>query len=169
MAEPGGVTVSVTHHPIEDAPPPAPVHLTARSCDPGTRTHVVVGMGGETVVSVDWEQWEFVAERFHHLLTSEGTLFLAAGTLCAAVALEAHEVRHESEELLVWRLERRGPYVLLLGEVGCSLFTPEGLHIDSVPVDPPYEVQDSDEGIVFESLVEGTHVLRYPRPLGGAE
>ena len=129
----------------------------------------MVGMGDEAAVSVDWEQWEFVAERFHHLLTSESTLFLAAGTLCAAVALDAREVRHESEEFLVWGLERRGPYVLLLGEVQCSLFTPEGLHIDSVPVDPPYEMQDSDEGIVFESQVEGTHVLRYPRPLGEAE
>ncbi len=169
MTEPGGVTVSVTHHPIDDARPPAPIHLTARGCDPNTRTHVMVGMGGEAEVSVDWEQMEFVAERFDHLLTSEGTLFLAAGTLCAAVALEARAVGHESEELLVWRLERRGPYVLLLGEVGCSLFTPEGLHIDSVPVDPPYEMQDSDEGIVFESPVEGTQVLGYPRPLGEAE
>ena len=40
----------------------------------------MVGMGGEAEVSVDWEQMEFVAEWFDHLLTSEGTLFLAAGT-----------------------------------------------------------------------------------------
>ena len=53
-------------------------------------------------------------------------------------------------------------YVLEQGELACYLRAETGEVLAEAPVDPPYDLFETDEGIRFESICVGEQWLRFP-------
>jgi hypothetical protein len=108
---------------------------------------------------------ESTSDRVGIFLNEESeALFLGVGTLAAAVRLRAREVVGQHDVDLFWSFRRSGEYVLELGELACFLRAASGELLAEAPVDPPYEIHESSEGVRFESPVYGTQWLHYPCP-----
>lgn len=91
------------------------------------------------------------------------TLFVVAGYVVASIDLDFKEVKELNFPMLFWAFERKGNYVLELGELECRLYDLNGSLIDSTSVDPPYEFEEKINGIYFQSPVMGTTWLHYEK------
>lgn len=91
------------------------------------------------------------------------TLFVGAATVAAAVRIPKRHVISQHKVALFWSFQPEGDYVLQLGELEVFLHARTGEIIASAPVDPPYDITRTAEGIRFDSPVYGEQWLRFPK------
>ena len=90
-----------------------------------------------------------------------GILFLGCGSISARVSTREIKLIDIDNVCLFWSLSRHKEYVLETGELECFLYSLSGEKVSSTAVDPPYEMEVTDNGIKFESIVLGSTWLRY--------
>lgn len=90
------------------------------------------------------------------------TLFVGAETFAAAVDLQSGRVIDAHTVILFWSFREAGSFVIELGEVDCFLRGGTGEILGEAPVDPPYEIFETPEGVRFESPTMGTQWLHFP-------
>jgi len=90
-----------------------------------------------------------------------GVLFIGCGSISARVCTKTSKVLGTNNVCLFWGLENFKNYVLETGELECFLYSQAGDKISSAEVDPPYEMEITEDGIKFDSIVLGTTWLRY--------
>ena len=158
--------VTVTHHHgAAIGSEPTAVVLRESNVTPDTLTRIQVWPYGKPASSVLllWQR-QPAAEGVSVLLSDAAdTLFVGAGTFAAAVRLGTGEVVGPHDVFLFWSFQPCGNFVLELGELSCFLRSSTGEVLGEVPVDPPFELFQTSEGVRFESMVMGTHWLYFPR------
>lgn len=92
-----------------------------------------------------------------------GILFLGCGSLSARVSTRESKLLDIDNVCLFWGLSRHKEFVLETGELECFLYSLTGEKVSSTAVDPPYEMDVTDNGIKFESIVLGSTWLKYER------
>jgi len=112
-------------------------------------------------IYVYWESFS-ASETFEVLYVPEtGILFLGCGTISARVCTKESKLMDLDYICLFWGLEMHKTFVLETGELECFLYSLEGRKISNTEVDPPYEMETTENGIKFESIVLGTTWLKY--------
>lgn len=109
--------------------------------------------------------WPLVARGEHFdllFIPDTDTLFVGGGSHSATINTESMSIVCQNDITLFWAFERRREFVLELGELQCFLYDLRGELIDEAPVDPPYEINETDEGINLVSIVTGSRWLNYP-------
>lgn len=113
-------------------------------------------------VFVYWESFSS-AESFEVLFIPEtGVIFLGCGEISARISTKNSNLIDINYVCLFWGIGRYKEYVLETGELECFLYSLDGNKISSTAVDPPYEMDMTEQGIKFESIVAGTTWLKYP-------
>ncbi|MEP3480224.1 MAG: hypothetical protein ABJZ55_13315 [Fuerstiella sp.] len=90
------------------------------------------------------------------------TLFVGGGSQSATIDTNSMSIVQQNDIMLFWAFERRRDFVLELGEVDCFLYDLNGHLIAEAPVDPPYEINETDGGINLVSIVAGSQWLTFP-------
>jgi hypothetical protein len=90
-----------------------------------------------------------------------GILFLGCGCVSARISTKESRLIGVEDVSLFWGLSRHKDYVLETGELECFLYSLSGKKISRADVDPPYEMEVTDKGIRFKSIVLGDTWLRY--------
>jgi hypothetical protein len=112
-------------------------------------------------IYVFWESFSS-AEFFDVLYIPEtGVLFFGCGSVSARVCTKGSKLIDLEYVCLFWGLSRQQNYIIETGELDCFLYTLDGKKVSSTAVDPPYEMEVTDQGIKFTSIVVGTTWLRY--------
>ena len=166
--------VRLSHEPCTSIGTPAPdvVALLEDTGLPDTLTRIAVSWPDQSAPPVT------VYVHWHPIITVNNlgllfddlssTLFVGAGTVVAAVNLRERRTVDQHTVLLFWGFQRVGQYVLELGEIACFLRAPTGQVLGEASVDPPYEANETSEGVCLTSDSGGTTWLRFPSPvLGG--
>lgn len=160
------IAVSISHEECSSFGTPASgvLLLKASNCELKTLTRIEInGEQLERVIFVHWDV-PLGGVGFGILLDEEtATLFVGAGTISASIDFRNMRVINENVVDLFWTFKRVGEWVLELGELECYLYTPSGSLVASVPVDPPYDYYETDEGIRFETSIYGTQWLYFPK------
>lgn len=93
-----------------------------------------------------------------------GRLFLGGKRQSCVVNVATRTVEHVFEHCLFWGFSDGRPgFVLETGELDCLIRRDDGEIIARTTVDPPWELHHEPDGYRFESIVNGTTYLRYPR------
>jgi hypothetical protein len=119
-------------------------------------------MNSREQVLLHWKPFssaEFVGIHFDD---DTQTLFVGAATVAAAVRIPKRHVISQHKVTLFWHFEPEGDYVVQLGELDVFLHRRTGEIVARAPVDPPYDMTRTPEGIRFDSPVYGTQWLRFP-------
>lgn len=132
--------------------------------EPNTLTRVAVWIGAEErVLRVHWCSDGFSFATFSALAVERtDRLFLGCGAFFCVVDVAAWSLAAEHPVMVFWSFDFRRGFVIARSEVECFLLRPAGVLLATVPVDPPWEEAETDEGMVFVSLVNGRQVLRWP-------
>jgi len=166
--------VRLSHEPCTSIGTPAPdvIVLHEDTGSPDTLTRIAVSFTdhsvGSTTLYIHWQPTITINNLGILFDDPSSTLFVGAGTVAAAVNLRTRQMIDQHTVLLFWGFQRVGQYVLELGEITCFLRAPTGQIVADAPVDPPYEVHQTPEGVRLSSGVAGTTWLRFPRPVPGA-
>ena len=117
---------------------------------------------GQPILWVEWEP--LLAGPFFglHFESDAGVVFIGASTLSATIQLEPLELLEYRQPALFWKFERRGRFVLEMGELECHLHSCQGQRLGTVPCDPPYDIEEVSRGVVVTSPVCGSQLLEYP-------
>ena len=117
-----------------------------------------IAFNDNLTIYIYWESFESGAKTLDVLYVPEtGVLFAGCGYVTARVCTIRKKLLDLDYVELFWGLARHKDYVLeSSGELECSLYSLDGRKIASAPVDPPYEMEVTEEGIKFESIVVGT-------------
>ncbi|UZE97192.1 hypothetical protein [Alkalimarinus alittae] len=135
------------------------IFIESNSSDNNTLTTLT--FNDRLKIFVFWESFSS-AEFFDVLYVPETeVLFLGCGSISARVSTIASKLIGLEHVCLFWALTRQNNYVLETGELDCFLYTLDGKKVSSTAVDPPYEMEVTDQGIKFTSIVVGTTWLRY--------
>jgi len=112
-------------------------------------------------IYVFWES--FTSAEFIDVLYVPETkvLFLGCGSISARVCTKDSKLIDLEYVCLFWGLSRQNSYILETGELDCFLYSLDGKKVSSSAVDPPYEMEVTEQGIKFTSIVGGTTWLRY--------
>lgn len=160
-----GAWIKVSHDTdLAMGKPPEEVVVIRQPDEVDTLTRIEVWREGREaqVVLLLWRCFAAGSEVGLLFCQETQTLFVGAATFAAAVRLDEKKVIDEHVVDLFWSFQRSGGYVLELGELACYLRTLTGRIIGEAPVDPPYELFETPEGVRFESIVMGTQWLRFP-------
>lgn len=135
------------------------IYIESNSNDNNTLTTIT--FNDYLKVFVYWESFSS-AESFEVLYIPEtGILFLGASAISAQISTRESKLIGIEFPCLFWSLERHKSFVLESGELECFLYDKHGKKVSSTAVDPPYEMEVTDKGIKYESIVMGTTWLRY--------
>ena len=168
-----GLTIEVAHEPCTSPLPPARLVLQLVEpppTEPNTRSTVRVGEDpDEAVVELHWQAVPHSATSLGLLAVQEtSVLLVGAGTISAVVDLRTRRVLSEHPVQLFWGFSFQHGSVLLRSELDCFMFSPAGVLLGHVPVDPPWQEIPDDEGITFVSPVYGRHRLAWANNPTGA-
>lgn len=137
--------------------------LTANNCQPNTLTAISIGPHDSlSQIFVHWESHSSAKEL--HVLYHEATetLFVGGGTLSATIQTPEFVVVNRNDLTLFWSFEWRRGFVLELGELDCYMYRQTGECIGHASVDPPYEINEKEAAINFQSLVAGSQWIAFP-------
>jgi len=135
------------------------IFIESNSSDNNTLTTLT--FNDHLKVHVFWESFSS-AEFFDVLYAPEtGVLFLGCGSISARVCTKGGKLIDCEYICLFWGFSRQQNYILETGELDCFLYTLDGKKVSNAAVDPPYEMEVTDQGIKFTSIVVGTTWLRY--------
>jgi hypothetical protein len=157
--------VSVRHHAVTAlGSAPSSIILRESKVVPDTLTEIRIQPYRKPNASVLflWERQSAVEGVGLLVNEATNTLFVGAATFAAAVRLDTSEVVGAHDVCLFWSFQPCGELVLELGELSCYLRSPGGDILGEADVDPPYEIEETPEGVRFESIVMGTQWLRFP-------
>lgn len=156
----GSIPIGVSHEPCSTFGPTGDCHIiVASDCEPNTLTRIKLR---SAVLYVHWEKHEFADSPHVLFLPETSVLFFGAGTLAVTVRVPSCEIVDENVLHLFWAFERKGDFVVQLGDIECNLYTADGRRIATAAVDPPYDVQETPKGVKFRSEMTGVTWLRYP-------
>jgi len=165
IAVPFGLIVITHHESVMLEETPRTVVLREDTFTPNVLTEIEICPTGEERRSVLllWNR-QSVARGMallYHPTTK--ILFVGAETIAAAVHLESGKVIGAHTVALFWSFQQAGGFVVELGEVECFLRAATGELLGQASVDPPYEMFETSEGILFESPAMGRQWLRFPK------
>ena len=89
-------------------------------------------------------------------------MFVGCGTLSASIRTPDLVIVNKNTLALFWSFEWRRGFVLELGELDCYLYRPSGECIGRASVDPPYEIDEKEAAINFQSIVAGSQWIEFP-------
>lgn len=112
-------------------------------------------------IYIFWESCSSGASQEVLFVPETGVLFLGCGSISARVSTRDSKLIGFESVCLFWGLSRHKEYVLEIGELECFLYSLSGEKISATAVDPPYEMEVTEKGIKFESIVLGSTWLRY--------
>lgn len=112
-------------------------------------------------IYIFWESCSSGVSQELLYVPESGVLFLGCGSISARVSTRDSKLLDIENVCLFWGLSRHKDYVLETGELECFLYSLSGEKISSTEVDPPYEMETTEEGIRFDSIVLGSTWLRY--------
>lgn len=117
---------------------------------------------GKTVrIRVDWSNYSSTDTNFPTLLISEtDKLFFGAKSYWGIIDLKNVKIDRQESCMEFWNFERHSDSIVVLTELTAESLTLKGEAIDNVPIDPPYESQDFDDRIEFNSPVYGQKTLK---------
>jgi hypothetical protein len=165
IAVPFGHMVVTHHESVAEGGTPAAVVLREDGVTPNVSTEIKIWPTGEESKSLLllWKR-QSVARGMALLYNpASKILFVGAETIAAAVHLESGKVIGAHTVALFWSFQQAGDFVVELGELECFLRAGTGEILGSAMVDPPYEMDETSEGIRFESPAMGRQCLRFPR------
>ena len=128
--------------------------LTANNCQPNTLSTISLGPhNSPSEIFLHWEAHSSAKEL--HVLLHDGTetLFVGGGTISATIRTSELAVVNRNDLTLFWSFERRRDFVLELGELDCYLYRTNGECVGHASVDPPYEIDEKEAAINFQSVV----------------
>lgn len=161
------VTIEISHEPATSIGTPAEdvVVIVEENCEPDmlTRIHLWSDEGAIATVLLHWETVITLEKVVIHFDDDTQTLFVGAHTVAAAVQIRKRQIVDQHTVTLVWSFQLEGEYVLELGELDVFLRRRTGEIIASAPVDPPYDMTRTPEGLRFDSPVYGEKWLRFPK------
>lgn len=138
--------------------------VRSASAESDTLTTITIGPHGNSRrIYVFWSL-ATTGEHFDLLyVPPTKTLFVGGGSHSAAINTDTMSIVRQNDITLFWTFERRRDFVLELGELECFLYDLQGNLIDEAPVDPPYEINETDGGINLVSIVVGSQWLTFPQ------
>lgn len=137
------------------------IYIEANGKDNDTLSTITVN--DYLTVYVYWESFSYPKSFEVLYVPSTGVLFLGASTISAQINTKKSKLIGIEFPCLFWALERHENFVIEYGELECFLYDLEGKKISSADVDPPYEIEFTEQGIQFESTLVGKTWLRYDR------
>ncbi|KLU03478.1 hypothetical protein RISK_004482 [Rhodopirellula islandica] len=139
--------------------------LLVRSASAESDTLSTITIGPHENLRKIYVFWSLVTtgEHFDLLYVPDTqTLFVGGGSHSASIDTATMSIIQQNDITLFWAFERRRQFVLELGELECFLYDLHGKLIDEAPVDPPYEINETDGGINLVSIVVGSQWLTFP-------
>lgn len=136
-------------------------NIFIESCNPNNNTLSTITFHDYLTIYIFWESCSSGVSQELLYVPETGVLFLGCGSISARVSTRESKLIDTENVCLFWGLSRHKEYVLETGELECFLYSLSGEKISSAAVDPPYEIEVTDSGIKFESMVLGSTWLRY--------
>lgn len=131
------------------------------SCSSDNNTLSTITFNDYLTIYIFWESCSSDVSQEILYVPETGILFLGCGSISARVSTREIKLIDIDNVCLFWSLSRHKEYVLETGELECFLYSLSGEKVSSTAVDPPYEMEVTDNGIKFESIVLGSTWLRY--------
>jgi len=131
------------------------------SCSSDNNTLSTITFNDYLTIYVFWESCPSGVSKELLYVPETGVLFLGCGSISARVSTLESKLIDIDNVFLFWGLSRHKEYVLETGELECFLYSLSGKKVSSTAVDPPYEIEVTDTGIKFESIVLGSTWLGY--------
>ena len=158
-------SVQVTHDPTTGDPGRTGngVVVTEADVEPDTLTTIEV----QRQETIDTVQLLWQPQSWHPMFSvlfmeETSVLFVGAGTFSAVIDINAQRIVHQHTVDLFWSFKQTRNSILELGEIECFLYKRNGELVGSVPVDPPYEVIESDDEVQFVTSLFGTQRIPFP-------
>ena len=138
--------------------------VQSASAESDTLTTITIGPHGDSRrIYVFWSLVT-TGEHFDLLyVPATKALFVGGGSHSATIDTDSMSIVQQNDIMLFWAFERRRDFILELGEVDCFLYDLNGNLLDEAPVDPPYEINETDGGINLISTVMGSQWLTFPQ------
>lgn len=160
-----GATLLLAHEPTTGDPGRTGkgITITEEDVEPDTLTSIEVRQCDESkVVHVLWcpQSWRL---NFCVLFVPEtSVLFIGGGTFSATIDVNSMKIIHQHRVELFWSFQHMPRSILELGEIECFLYRTSGELVDSVPVDPPYDVVERESDVEFVTSLFGIQRLAFP-------
>ena len=139
------------------------LNLTANNCQPNTLSTISIGLhNSPSKIFLHWESHSSAKELHVLLHDATETLFVGGGTISVTIRTPELAVVNKNDLTLFWSFERRRDFVLELGELDCYLYRTTGECIGHASVDPPYEIDEKEAAINFQSIVAGSQWIAFP-------
>lgn len=135
--------------------------IFVESCSSKNNTLSTITFRDDLTICVFWESYSSCSSQELLYVPETGVLFLGCGSLSARVAVQQRRLLDVKNICLFWGFSRHKDFVLETGELECFLYSLSGAEISTTAVDPPYEIDVTENGIKFESIVLGTTWLRF--------
>lgn len=137
--------------------------LQARGCEPNTLTRIRVDAPTfERHVFLHWHHRDASPPLGLFLAPRGDVLLVGGGTISASISLSEPRVLHENAVVHFWGFQRRRNAILELGEQECRLYDLDGNLTGCAPVEPPYDLKETDAGIELHSDDAETRILTWP-------
>jgi hypothetical protein len=130
--------------------------------DRTTIINVTDNNGSVKTVRIDWCNLSSYNSEFTTLLIPEtGKLFFGTRFMWGIINLENLEVeRQEHSAETFWMFERHLDTIVVIEELSAKSLSLNGTQIHKVPIDPPFESEDFENRIEFDSPVYGKQTLK---------
>lgn len=135
------------------------LYIKSNSSDNNTLTTVV--FNDYLSVYLYWENHSSANSVEVLYVPETGVLFMGCDRLSIRVDTRSQKLIDVDFVALFWGLERHKEFILETGELQCFLYSKSGKKLASAEVDPPYEMELYDQGIMFKSIVAGETWLKY--------
>jgi len=131
------------------------------SCSSSNNTLSTITFNDSLTILLFWDSCSSGVSQELLYVPETGVLFIGCGSVSVRVSTKESRLIDVKNICLFWGLSRHKEFVLETGELECFLYSLSGETISSTSVDPPYQMDVTENGIKFESIVLGNTWLRY--------
>jgi hypothetical protein len=129
--------------------------------DSTTLLNITEGTNRQIKIRVDWCNASTTARKVSVMLIPEADkLFFATRFFWGVVDLVSVKIDRQESCVDFWSFERYSNTIVLTTELFAEALSLKGETTDKVPIDPPYECEEFDDRIEFDSPVYGHQVLK---------
>jgi hypothetical protein len=112
-------------------------------------------------IRFDWCNYSGTDRIFNTLLIPQTSkLFFGARFFWGVIDLQNPKVDRQEICAEFWNFERHADTIVVITELEAFALNLNGVTIDNVPIDPPFDTKNFDDRIEFESPVYGRQTLK---------